>query len=853
MKFFPVSQVRMVHKFGGSSLANVRCIRHVAGVIQEQATPCAVVVSAMQGVTDRLLALADDAPSKPVDDALESLRGDVRDVITELLPVDRAAPLLRDLEADVADLSDVLRASRLMRTAPDTVRDLTAGYGEVWSARMLACLLQAEGVDAAFLDAREVVVVRHGELGPIVDWEATRDNLGQVLGTSERENIAETDAETDAGTDAETEEEGAPEAAGGPDVLVVTGFVASTPDGVPTTLGRNGSDFSAAIFASLLNAGELHIWTDVDGVMSADPRYVPDSQRLDTLSYQEAMELAYFGARVIHPRTLQPVLDREIPVTIRNTFAADTPGTRIHVDGRASTGGLSDTVKGFSTVDDVALLNLEGTGMIGVPGIARRLFSALEDAGVSVILISQGSSEHSICFAVPADQAVAARQATEQAFYAERHQGQVQDVEVTEGCSILAVVGDGMSGTPGVASTFFGALGKAGVNVRAIAQGSSERNISAVVDGGEAQRALRAAHAGFYLSARTLSVGIVGVGNVGAALLDQLAAQVDRLRTARRIDVRVRGITNTSAALLDEHRIDLSRWRELLDASTVPPDLDAFVDHVQTDYHPHTVLVDCTASGSVARQYTDWLGRGVHVVTPNKLANTASWDQYQRLQSLTRGLTPSYLYETTVGAGLPILQTLHNLVETGDRVHRIEGILSGTLSYLFNAFDGERTFSSILKQAKEAGFTEPDPRDDLSGMDVARKVVILAREMGLPLDLSDVSIDGLVPEDLQEGSVKEFLERLPEYDDRMTDILSTAQAEGEVLRFVGSVTRDGEASVRLRRYPKDHAFARINHTDNIVRFQTNRYQKNPLIVQGPGAGPQVTAAGVFSDLLRLLA
>jgi aspartate kinase len=615
---------------------------------------------------------------------------------------------------------------------------------------------------------------------------------------------------------------------------------------VPTTLGRNGSDYSAALFASLLGAEALTIWTDTDGVMSADPRYVPDAQTLDTLTYEEMMELAYFGACVLHPRTLAPAVEHEIPIVIRNTFAPEHPGTHIHLQGDGES-----VVRGFSTVDDVALLNLEGTGMIGVPGIARHLFDALENEGVSVILISQGSSEHSICFAVPQAQAEAAREATEQAFYAEMDRGQIQRVDVTPDCSILAVVGDRMSGTPGVAATFFGALGDAGVNVRAIAQGSSERNISAVVDGDDAQRALRAAHAGFYLSPQTLSIGVIGAGNVGAALLDQIHDQVERLRAEQDVDLRVRGVTTTERMLRAEQALDLSDWRAGLEDGE-PANLEAFVDHVQTDYHPHTVLVDCTASDAVARHYADWLERGIHVVTPNKRANTASWGQYQALQAASRGARPDYLYETTVGAGLPILQTLANLTETGDRVHHVEGILSGTLSYLFNAFDGDRPFSEILSQAKAEGFTEPDPRDDLSGMDVARKVVILAREMGLPLELEDVEIDGLVPDALAEGSVDTFMERLPEHDEAMTDILRTAQAEGKVLRFVGRVERDGTASVRLRRYPTDHAFARISHTDNIVRFQTDRYQKNPLIVQGPGAGPQVTAAGVFSDMLRLM-
>ncbi len=815
----PASADWQVHKFGGTSLADPERIQHVASLLDTREQPLAVVVSAMSGVTDRLLDLTDRAPTgdATLSDRLQALHEDQRAVITELLNGDAAASLLRTLDQDIDDLADVLRATRLMGTAPSTTRDLVAGYGELWSARVLGGLLRERGVSAAVCDARDALVVTHEELGPVVDWTATQDRF------------ADWQADHDEA-----------------DVVVATGYIAVTPDGVPTTLGRNGSDHSAAIFAALLGAEGLTIWTDTDGVMSADPRYVPDAQRLDALSYEEAMELAYFGAGVIHPRTLAPAIDPEIPITIRNTFAPDQPGTRIHLEGDGTS-----AVKGFSTIDDVALLNLEGSGMIGVPGIARRLFDALENAGVSVILISQGSSEHSICFAVPQAQAREAREAAEQAFYAELDRGQIRKVDVTPECSILAVVGDQMAGTPGIAATFFGALGDAGVNVRAIAQGSSERNISAVVDGDDARRALRAAHAGFYLSNRTLSIGVIGAGNVGSALLDQIADQAERLREEQDMDLRVRGIATSTRMLQAEQSLDLHTWRDAL-ADGAPTDLDAFVDHVQTEYHPHAVIVDCTASEAVAQRYQDWLDRGIHVVTPNKLANTDTWETYQSLQGASQGAGPRYLYETTVGAGLPILQTLNSLTETGDQVHRIEGILSGTLSYVFNAFDGDRPFSTILRQAKAEGFTEPDPRDDLSGMDVARKVVILAREMGVPLELDEVTVEGLVPKALQDGSVETFLEHLSEHDAPMTKILRDAQAENKVLRFVGSVTREGEASVRLRRYPLDHAFARINHTDNIVRFQTDRYDETPLIVQGPGAGPEVTAAGVFTDLLRLM-
>jgi aspartokinase/homoserine dehydrogenase 1 len=631
-----------------------------------------------------------------------------------------------------------------------------------------------------------------------------------------------------------------------PHTLVVTGFVAATAEGTPTTLGRNGSDYSASVFAALLGAAQIHIWTDVDGVMSADPRLVPEARPLPELSYREAMELAYFGARVIHPGTMAPAVQAGIPLFIRNTFAPHAPGTRIDAAGAAR-----GSVKGFTSIAPVALVNVEGTGMIGVPGTAHRLFGALRERGISVIMISQGSSEHSICFAVPAQDAPAARTAVEEAFFAERHHGQIQTVEVLDDCCVLAAVGDGMAGQPGTAAGFFGALGKAGINVRAIAQGSSERNISVVLDRADERRALRAVHAGFYLSDQTLSVGVIGTGTVGAALLGQLTAAGARLRASSHVDLRVRGLATSQRMLLHERGMELDGWRAAIAGQGTALDLDAFADHVQTDALPHTVLIDCTASEGVAARYEGWLRRGIHVVTPNKRANSGSFGYYRALRLAARQSRMHYLYETTVGAGLPIVQTLRDLVHTGDEVRRIEGVLSGTLSYLFHAFDGSRPFSEILADARARGFTEPDPRDDLSGTDVARKVVILAREMGLPLELADVRVESLVPEALRAGTTAEFLAALPGHDAQIAALLADARARGKVLRYVGEVDRDGNAAARLCALDASHPFARIRPTDNVVQFHTRRYDANPLVVQGPGAGPDVTAGGIFADLLRL--
>lgn len=825
----PAAEYWTVHKFGGTSLADVERFRRVATILSARPVDagerCAVVVSAMGGVTNRLLDLVELATSRDGSyrRRLDALRDDKFALIEALLPEPDAALIESKLKDDLRDIEDILRAAWLLKAASKAVTELVAGYGELWSAQILNRLLLSMGKRCDWLDARQALRVSAGELGPKVQWQESAELLEAWLSSRSV------------------------------DYLVITGFIATDQRGVSTTLGRNGSDFSASIFGAMLGARSVQIWTDVDGIMSANPRQVPDAHVLGALSYQEAIELAYFGAGVIHPRAMTPAIKDRIPIFIRNTFNPDHPGTRIHLAEAERTPGYLPNIKGFATVDEMALVNVEGTGMMGVPGIAHRLFGALREAGVSVVMISQASSEHSICFAVPQAQAAVVKEAVKQGFFAAIYQGQIQTVSVSEGCSILAVVGDGMAGMSGVAATFFGALGKAGVNIRAIAQGSSERNISVVVDQADATRALRAAHAGFYLSNQTLSVGVIGPGNVGATLLDQLARQVERLRDGHRVDIRVRGIMGHSRMLLSEGRIALDGWRDAYNEQALEADLARFIDHIQTDYHPHAVLIDCTASQDLADRYVEWLERGVHVITPNKRANSARFEYYERLKSLSRTRQRHYLYETTVGAGLPVVQTLRDLIQTGDEVLGIEGIFSGTLAYLFNAFDGEEPFSAIVSRAKERGFTEPDPRDDLSGLDVARKLVILAREAGLALELEDVEVDSLVPAVLKDMSVDEFLSELSRFDEQMAERLKQARAQGKVLRFVGSVDHQGRAAVRLGEYDIEHPFARIRLTDNIVEFRTRRYSENPLIVQGPGAGPEVTAGGIFADLLRLAA
>lgn len=813
-----------VLKFGGSSVADAGCFRRVADIVEREAggRRLAVVLSAVRGVTDALLTIVARAERREAAafEGLDVLRERHLGLASELLSPEGLAAYAPSLEEDVRDVRGVLQTTSLLRSAPRTVRDVVSGYGELWSTRLFARLLDERGAlgrKARWLDARSIVVVEWGPLGPQVRWAESERRCQEAVGEAD-------------------------------DLLVVPGFVAVDRDGVQTTLGRNGSDFSGSIFGALLAADEIQIWTDVDGVLSADPRRVPEARVIASLSYNEAMELAYFGAKVIHPQTMAPAVGRNIPIYIKNTFSPGAPGTLIaaHPPGELE-------VKGITTVDDVALLNLEGAGMIGVPGTASRLFAALRDAEVSVVLISQGSSEHSICFAIPRGQGAAAAAAVRRAFDAELREGQIQRLEVTEDCSIVAVVGEGMAGRQGVAARLFASLAGAGVNVRAIAQGSSERNISVVVDAAAAPRALRAAHAGFYLSAHTVSLGLIGPGGVGATLLDQIAGQAERLRRDCKLDLRVRGIAGSRAMVVDDAGIDPGRWRPRFHEAKGPVDLDAFARRVRGDHLPHAIVVDCSASGEVAARYADWLAAGLHVVTPNKKAGSGPLDAYERLRAAGRKAGTRYLYEATVGAGLPVIQTLRDLRETGDQVHEIEGILSGTLSYLFNAWTGAEPFSALVRSARARGYTEPHPADDLSGTDVARKLVILGREMGLPLELERVRVESLVPAPLENLPVDEFLDRLPDYDAQIADRLGRAQAKGCFLRYIARLDASGDASVGLVEVDASHPFVRLNPTDNVVRFVTERYRENPLVVQGPGAGPAVTAAGVFADVLRVCA
>ncbi|KAH0878983.1 hypothetical protein HID58_066377 [Brassica napus] len=754
-----------VHKFGGTCVGNSERIKDVADVVvNDGSSRKLVVVSAMAKVTDMMYDLIHRAQSR--DDsylsALDAVLEKHRATALELLYGDELASFSARLHNDINNLKAMLRAIYIAGHATESFSDFVVGHGELWSAQMLAAVVRKSGLDCTWMDARDVLVVVPNSSSQVdPDFAESEKRLEKWF------------SQNSAGK-----------------IIIATGFIASTPENIPTTLKRDGSDFSAAIMGALFRSHQLTIWTDVDGVYSADPRKVSDAVILKTLSYQEAWEMSYFGANVLHPRTIIPVMKYDIPIVIRNIFNLSAPGTMICRQIEDEDGYKLDApVKGFATIDNLALVNVEGTGMAGVPGTASAIFSAVKEVGANVIMISQASSEHSVCFAVPEKEVKAVSEALNSRFRQALAGGRLSQIEIIPNCSILAAVGQKMASTPGVSATFFNALAKAAV-----------------------------------------------------------------LKEEFKIDLRVIGITGSSKMLLSESGVDLSRWRELMKEEGESANIEKFTQYVKGNHFiPNSVIVDCTADADIASSYYDWLLRGIHVVTPNKKANSGPLDQYLKIRDLQRKSYTHYFYEATVGAGLPIISTLRGLLETGDKILRIEGIFSGTLSYLFNNFVGNRSFSDVVAEAKQAGFTEPDPRDDLSGTDVARKVTILARESGLKLDLDSLPVQSLVPKPLQAcASAEEFMQKLPQFDEELSKQRQEAEAAGEVLRYVGVVDAVGKkGTVELKRYKKDHPFAQLSGADNIIAFTTKRYKEQPLIVRGPGAGAQVTAGGIFSDILRL--
>ncbi len=776
-----------------------------------------VVVSALGGITDLLLNAA--ALAAAGDEAYKEKLLEVEqrhlDVVKKLIPLTTQSQLLSLVKKSCNEIEDICSGIFLLGELTPRSKDRIGSYGEWLSSQIITAAFHAVGTEAAWKDSRELILTSSAFTHAEVDFTVTNQQVSSFFEAS----------------------------AGG--LFVVPGFIASDKNGSTTTLGRGGSDYTAAIIASALNAGSLEIWTDVSGMMTADPRLAANARIIPHISYQEAMELSHFGAKVIYPPTIQPVMSKGIPVWVRNTFAPADKGTLIEATANRN----GSIVRGISSINDIALLSLEGSGMIGIPGFSKRLFEALSNERINVILITQSSSEHSICVAVDAASATRARQAVDAAFANEIALQKVEPLLVENELSIIALVGENMKSHPGISGRMFSAMGRNGVNIRAIAQGSSEKNISAVVATRDVRKAINVLHEEFFeTSYKQVNLFVVGTGNVGAKLLGQLYQQRQFLQQQLRLQVRVIGLSNSRKMLFREEGLTLTSWQEELENGE-QANLQQFTNEIIRRNLRNSILVDITANDSVAGIYDQLLQKSISVVACNKIAASSPYADYKKLKELANEYNCQFLFETNVGAGLPIIGTLNDLLRSGDRVHRIDAVLSGTLNFVFNNYDGSCSFAEVVRQAQDEGYTEPDPRLDLSGTDVMRKIMILAREAGEQLEMEEIGNSSFLPASCMQGSVEDFYVAMGKEEEHFRQLYQEAKEKRCILKFVATYD-NGKASVGLQHIDPAHDLYHLYGKDNIVLFYTDRYKEQPMVVKGAGAGAEVTASGVFADIIR---
>jgi len=809
----------IILKFGGTSVGTPENIRQVVRIIRKalQKDPdISVIVSAFNGVTNDLVHLSELARKrdKKYEKFLHSCEKRHIDTVKALLPSSPQPVLLRVQEV-FHELREILHGIYLLKELTPRSADLIMGFGEQLSAYIISRYLVSQGMSALYTDARKLLVTDdvHGHANLLYQKSARK-----IRRYYEKH----------------------------PGLKIITGFIATTSDGISTTLGRGGSDLTASFLGAVLKAREIQIWTDVDGVMSADPGKVPGAFCLKTLSYEEAMEFSHFGAKVLHPPTIQPAMKKGIPIRILNTFNPDFEGTLVQKDPLHH----EFPAKGITSIHQIALLTLQGSGMTGVTGISGRAFSILDNHDISVILISQASSEHSICLAVKPENALPAKKAIEKEFELEIKAHIMDRVLIEKDLSVVALVGESMRKTPGIAGRLFHALAERSVNVVAIAQGSSELNISVVVSQADEIRALQAIHEAFFSRVQRLNLLLCGTGLIGSEFLRQLAENHDRIRKNQNLDLHLIGLANADYGIFCAEGIQAAEWQKVLARGQQNPDSGFFQRQLKNYNGGKTVFIDLTASREISQTYGDYLKNGISVVAANKIANTGDYDSYRSLQALSRRKGVFFRYETNVGAGLPVIRTLKSLLETGDKVLKIEAILSGTLSYIFNTFQsGGKAFSEVIREAQEKGFTEPDPRNDLKGLDFARKLLILMRECGEPVNLEDIRIDPLLPAAcFQAPSVEETYAILKDFDPQFEKARLAAAKNKRLLRYIGTYEK-GKGTIELTEIKPDHPFAGLKGSDNAVIFTTERYFENPLVIQGPGAGAEVTAAGIMSELI----
>jgi len=808
-----------VLKFGGTSVANAENISKVVAIVKEtvKKDTTVVVVSALGGVTDLLLgaaALAADG-DELYKEKLTTIEQRHIEAVKQLIPVAQQSQLLSLVKKSCNEIEDICNGIFLLRELTARSKDRIGSYGEWLSSQIIAAKFKADGTDAVWKDARELITTNSDFTSAEVDFVATDKKINDFF-SGEKSSL-----------------------------FILPGFIAADRNGVTTTLGRGGSDYTAAILASALQADLLEIWTDVSGMMTADPRLTNNARIIPNISYQEAMELSHFGAKVIYPPTIQPVMSKGIPVWIKNTFAPADKGTVIE----SLTKGKGDIVRGISSINNIALISLEGSGMIGIPGFSKRLFEALSSEKINVILITQSSSEHSICVGIDSSSVEKAKQVVDAAFANEIALQKVEPLIIEAELSIVALVGESMKNHTGISGRMFSAMGRNGVNIRAIAQGSSEKNISAVIATKDVRKAINVLHEEFFETTyKQVNLFITGTGNVGAKLLGQLKQQLDFLQQQMRLQVRVVGLSNSRKMLIDEEGINLDNWKEKLDAGETAS-LQKFIDEIISRNLRNSVFVDITANDKVAMVYDQFLQKSISVVACNKVAASSAYSNYKKLKDLSREFNSQFLFETNVGAGLPVIASLSDLVHSGDRVNKMQAVLSGTLNFVFNNYDGSRLFADVVKQAQDEGYTEPDPRLDLGGTDVMRKILILAREAGETMEMEDIANNSFMPASCMQGSVADFYAAMAKEEAHFKKLLDKAKADGCILKFVASFD-NGKASVGLQHIDPKHDLYHLYGKDNIVLFYTNRYKEQPMVVKGAGAGAEVTASGVFADIIR---
>jgi aspartokinase/homoserine dehydrogenase 1 len=809
-----------VLKFGGSSVANAENINKIVSILKDriEKEKLVVVVSALGGTTDALInsvALASKG-DELYKDELKKIENRHLEMVKGLIPISHQSRLLSLVKKNCNEIEDICNGVFLLQELTPRTKDRVMSYGELLSSQIISAKFQSESFENKWVDARKIIVTNSHYEHAAVDFELTNKKIQSYFSSSEDS------------------------------FFLVPGFIASDINGITTTLGRGGSDYTASIIAAALDASALEIWTDVSGMMTADPRLVSNAKIIPHILYREAMELSHFGAKVVYPPTIQPVMRKNIPVWVKSTFSPEHHGTLIENNTPIKN---DSSVRGISSINKIALLSLEGSGMAGIPGFSKRLFETLANEQINVILITQSSSEHSICVGIEEASAAKAKMAVDTAFSIEIERLKVEPLIVENDLAIIALVGDKMKSHPGISGKMFSALGKNGVNVRAISQGSSERNISAVISVKDVKKAVNVLHEEFFETTyKQVNLFLAGVGNVGSRLLSQLLQQHQYLQKNLRLHIRVVGIANSKKMIFNEKGINLINWKELLQNAD-QMNLGEFVKTIQTKNLRNSVFVDATANENVARHYAEILEKSVSIVACNKIAASSSFNYYEKLKNLARESNVHFLFETNVGAGLPVIGTLNDLLLSGDKISKIEAVLSGTLNFVFNNYNGTKSFAKVVKQAQNEGYTEPDPRLDLSGVDVARKIMILARESGETIEMEDITNDAFLPVQCMQGSVEDFYACMEKEEAHFKKIFEEANKAGKKLKFVASY-ENGKAKVGLQQIGSSHDFFHLYGKDNVVLFYTNRYTEQPLVVKGAGAGAEVTASGVFADIIR---